>query len=215
METKANQYRPVQRAMLSHQTTARGRAAIPQLFFWTAFHPPQSSASEMALTGAPCCFIFQASLFKANGKLRGNYVYNWGVKLWPLHSAWNHKAHFSPNKLCFCKTLHRGRAKFWPWQGGVPAPQREAECRQKEDIHRGLTVNLTVEGTQMKWINVCSGSTQNKIQQHFINVKIKSLEWGTTVHLLWQQYGFTVFISIVNILSHLVSQLTLTTTSER
>lgn len=112
----------------------KGCHATAALFLNRLFILLRGSASEMAPTGVPCCFIFQVSLFKANGKLRGTYVYNWGVKLWSLHSAWNHKAHFSPNKLDFCKMLRRGRAKFWPWPGGVPTTERGVVSAHRKKI---------------------------------------------------------------------------------
>ena len=59
-------------------TTARTRPPLHCSVFKRT-SPPSEPSSDTALTGAPRCFTFQASLFQAHGKLRGNCGYNWGL----------------------------------------------------------------------------------------------------------------------------------------
>lgn len=111
----------------------------------TAFHPPQGSALEMALTGALCCYIFQVSFFKVNGNLRCNYVHNWGgaYGLCIQHETTKLIFFFFPpniNSAC-TKMLHGGRARLWRWRlGDQLAQQTEAWSTQKAGLPRSLDI---------------------------------------------------------------------------
>lgn len=69
-----------------------------------------SSTSEFSFRNGidRCPMLF----FKCHySKLMGTQWVIMGItrgrgELWPLHSAWNYKADFSPDKFCFCKTQH-------------------------------------------------------------------------------------------------------------
>lgn len=48
------------------------------------------------------------------------------------------QADFSPDKLSFCKTLHRGTAKLWPWHGRCDSTADGGSGLPERRHHRSL-----------------------------------------------------------------------------
>lgn len=130
------------------------------------FPPPRSSASETALMGAPCCFIFQVSLFQANGNLRGNYVYNWGRGSYGLciqHETT--RLTFHQMNSAFAKRCTR-QSEARAWAGRRASPAEGGLLRKKTftGVQKRLLVTLPAWGTHVRRIS--TGWVSNRIKHN-------------------------------------------------
>lgn len=173
----------------------------------------------MALMGAPCCFIFQVSLFQANGNLRGNYVYNWGRRSYGLcirHETT--KLTSQQMNSAFAKRCTRQSAAQ-AWAGRRASSAEGGTLRKKTftGVQKRLLVTLTAWGTHMRRTSTCRVSNSIKYNSTWQTRRLKS-EKEAPRCICCKNSTCAVSAPLFNAFSHRFSHFSpsvLTTTSER